>query len=346
MKNFDSRTYGVNDFREWHDRKELELQPKFQRRSVWSDKARSYLMDSIVRGKPIPKIFLRQDIDPKTKKTVREVVDGQQRLRTIFSFLKDGFKLSKTHSPEYGGKFYSELPEAIQTAILKYELSVDLLLDAPDKEVLDIFARLNSYAVKLNKQELRNASYFGEFKTTVYNLAFEYTAFWTQNKIFSDSEILRMDEAELVSDLLIAVLDGIKGRKAIDAYYKKHDDVIDDKAKLMQNFRRTMDTIGALSGGVLATTPFSSPVMFYSLFCGVHHHLYGLPKCQLARKPFKESQYAKVWSALEAVEEVLKKEKPSDGEAAFIESIKRHTTDEPVRELRTSFLIRLIAKNL
>src|SRR6266480_696683 len=144
MKSFDSRTYSVNDFREWSARKESELQPKFQRRSVWSDKARSYLMDSIVRGKPIPKIFIRQDIDLKTKKTVREVVDGQQRLRTIFGFLRDGFKINKAHSPDCGGKFYSELPEDVQTAILKYELAVDLLLDAPDKEVLDIFARLNS----------------------------------------------------------------------------------------------------------------------------------------------------------------------------------------------------------
>jgi len=346
MKNFDSRTYSVNDFREWHDRHELELQPKFQRRSVWSDKARSYLMDSIVRGKPIPKIFLRQDIDPKTKKTVREVVDGQQRLRTIFSFLKDGFKLSKTHSSDYGGKFYSEMPDSVQTAILKYELSVDLLLDAPDKEVLDIFARLNSYAVKLNRQELRNASYFGEFKTTVYNLALEYTKFWTQCNIFSDSEILRMDEAELVSDLLIAMLDGIKGRKVIDAYYKKHDDAISEKNKLVQNFRRTLDTIGGFSAGTLANTPFASPVMFYSLFCSTYHHLYGLPKCQLSRKPIKEPQYAKVWSALEAVDEILKKESPSDAEAPFIESIRRHTTDEPVRLLRTEFLIRLIAKNL
>lgn len=116
MKNFDSRTYSVNDFREWDNRKELELQPKFQRRSVWSDKARSYLMDSILRGKPIPKIFIRQDIHPKTKKTIREVVDGQQRLRTIFAFLQDGFSISKAHSASFGGKFYSELPEDVQTS--------------------------------------------------------------------------------------------------------------------------------------------------------------------------------------------------------------------------------------
>jgi len=346
MKNFDSRTYSINDFRGWNDRKELELQPKFQRRSVWSDKARSYLMDSVVRGKPIPKIFIRQDIDPKTKKTVREVVDGQQRLRTIFSFLQDGFKMNKAHSAEYGGKFYSELPEEVQTGILKYELSVDLLLDAPDKEVLDIFARLNSYAVKLNPQELRNATYFGEFKTLAYSLGLEYVSFWTENRIFTDAQVLRMDEAELASDLLVALLDGTKSRKAIDAYYKKYDDELKEKAKLAQNYRKTMDAIGALSAGALGESPFKSPVLFYSLFCAIYHHLHGLPHLALVRKPFREAQYPKVWNALESVDGIIKQEEPEGAEATFVDSLKRHTTDEPVRQARTEFLVKLIAKKL
>ena len=346
MKNFDSRTYSVNDFREWYDRKELELRPKFQRRSVWSDKARSYLMDSIVRGKPIPKLFIRQEIDPKTKKTVRDVVDGQQRLRTILGFLRDGFKISKAHSSDFGGKFYSELPEGVQTAILKYELSVDLLLDAPDKEVLDIFARLNSYAVKLNPQELRNATYFGEFKTLAYSLGLEYVSFWTENRIFTDAQVLRMDEAELASDLLVALLEGTKSQKAIEAYYKKHDDELKEKAKLAQNFRKTMDTIGALSAGSLAGSSFKSSVLFYSLFCAIHHHLYGLPNLKITRKPFKETQYPKVWNALESVDAIIKKDKPEGAEATFVDSLRRHTTDEPVREARTEFLAKLIANNL
>jgi hypothetical protein len=346
MKNFDSRAYSVNDFRSWNDRQELELQPKFQRRSVWSDKARSYLIDSIVRGKPIPKIFIRQDIDPKTKKTVREVVDGQQRLRTIFGFLQDGFKINKAHSAEYAGKFYSELPEDVQTSILKYEISVDLLLDAPDKEVLDIFARLNSYAVKLNPQELRNATYFGEFKTLAYSLGLEYNSFWTNNRIFSDAQVLRMDEVELASDLLVALLDGIKNRKVIDTYYKTYDDALKNKATIAKYFRKTMDVIGGMSAGSLGQSPFKSPVLFYSLFCAVHHHLHGLPNLTTGRKLFKESQYAKVWNALESVDEIIKEEHPKGVEAAFIDSLKRHTTDEPVRVARTEFLVKLIAKNL
>ena len=346
MKNFDSRTYSVNDFREWNDRKELVLQPKFQRRSVWSDKARSYLVDSIVRGKPIPKIFIRQDLDPKTKRTVREVVDGQQRLRTIFSFLQDGFKISRAHSVEYGGKFYSELPTSVQTDILRYELSVDLLLDAPDKEVLDIFARLNSYSVKLNPQELRNATYFGEFKTLVYSLCFEYNAFWTGNRIFTDAQILRMNEAELTSDLLIALLDGVKSRKAINSYYKIYDDELREKAQLARNFRKTMDAIGAMSAGTLGESPFNSQVLFYSLFCAIHHHLHGLPKFENNRKPFKDGQYSRVWNSLESVAAILKKDEPRGAEAAFVDSLKRHTTDESVRLARADFLVKLIAKDL
>ncbi len=98
MKNYDSRTYSVNDFLEWRDNDQLVLAPKFQRRAVWTDSARSFLLDTIVQGKPIPKIFIRQLVNPKTRKTIREVVDGQQRLRSILSYLKDGFYISKKHN--------------------------------------------------------------------------------------------------------------------------------------------------------------------------------------------------------------------------------------------------------
>ncbi|MBA3896782.1 MAG: DUF262 domain-containing protein [Sphingomonadaceae bacterium] len=88
MKSFDSRAYSINDFIEWERQKQLELNPFFQRRGVWSDKAKSYLMDTIIRGKPIPKFFIRQKLNVMTKTSLREVVDGQQRLRTILSYLR------------------------------------------------------------------------------------------------------------------------------------------------------------------------------------------------------------------------------------------------------------------
>lgn len=156
MKNFDSRTYSINDFIEWDDRGQLEISPKFQRRSVWSPQAKSYLIDTILKDKPLPKIFIRATTDPKTKKTTREIVDGQQRIRTILSFVKDGFRISKVHNEEFGGMLYSELPDEVQGEFLKYELSVDLLLDVQDRDILDVFARLNTYSVSLNNEGFRD----------------------------------------------------------------------------------------------------------------------------------------------------------------------------------------------
>src|SRR5213593_2627496 len=114
QQRFNTRNYSIRDFEEWDERDELTLAPKFQRRDVWSDKARSYLIDTILNGKPIPKIYMRQDTNPETRRTVREIVDGQQRLRTVLSFVKDGFKISKSHGNGFGGKSFSALRPAIQ----------------------------------------------------------------------------------------------------------------------------------------------------------------------------------------------------------------------------------------
>lgn len=77
MKSYDSRTYSIKDFVEWDAAGQLELNPRFQRRPVWTDKAKSFLIDTILRGKPIPKVFIRQKINVTTKTSTREVVDGQ-----------------------------------------------------------------------------------------------------------------------------------------------------------------------------------------------------------------------------------------------------------------------------
>jgi hypothetical protein len=309
QQQFGTRPYSVRDFEEWHKKRELVLAPKFQRRSVWSPKARSYLIDTIIRGKPIPKIYMRQDINPKTRRVTREIVDGQQRLRTVLSFLEDGFPLLRVHNKEYGGKRFSELEEETQREILKYEFSVDLLQDMPDQDVYDIFARLNTYAVTLNAQELRNAQWFGEFKTTVYTLSNEFMTFWQVNKIFSDRNILRMAEAEFVSELLIAMSVGIRERskRLIDKFYEDHDDEFAHRETLVRRFREAMDTIGGIMGTDLAVSKFSEPRLLYPLFCSVYHLQFGLPDMECERRSFKQSDYPKLRVALDKVEEIFKK---------------------------------------
>ena len=68
MQTHKPKTAIINDFREWNDRKELILAPEFQRRKVWSEKAKSYLVDTILKGFPIPGIYIRQKITLRIKK--------------------------------------------------------------------------------------------------------------------------------------------------------------------------------------------------------------------------------------------------------------------------------------
>jgi len=347
MKSFDSRTYSINDFVEWDKQKQLELNPFFQRRQVWSDKAKSYLMDTILRGKPIPKIFIRQKINVSTKVSIREVVDGQQRLRTILSFIKDGFEVSKRQNKEHGGVRFSQLPETIQAQVLSYELSVDLLINLPDAEVLDIFSRLNSYAVVLNEQERINATHFGSFKLLADDIGRKYCEYWTKQDILSARDILRMQEVNLVADLLIAMKEGIKSKKQIKKYYDQYEDNFDDDVdKAVAHFDKVITTIGALYPEGLASTEFARIHQFYSLFTSVAHCLYGLKGLTAKRLPLaKGSAVESARNGLDRVGEIyhaadLTTLKPRERE--FLQDSRRATTDEKVRERRTKFLIGLM----
>ncbi|MCI5483497.1 MAG: DUF262 domain-containing protein, partial [Clostridiales bacterium] len=182
MLDFNPREYSIRELYDSYRRKETILSPKFQRRPVWEYKAKSYLIDSILSGFPIPRIFVRERTNLDMS-ACREIIDGQQRLKTIFDFMNDGFRISKVHNKEYGGMCYSELPDEVKRDFLKYPISAILLIDLDDNAVFDIFARLNTYSVKLNNQELLNSQYFGVYKQLVYRLAQEYRTFWVESGI-------------------------------------------------------------------------------------------------------------------------------------------------------------------
>ncbi len=338
----------MNDIRQWEERNEIVLQPKFQRRRVWNDMARSYLIDTIIRGKPIPKLFIRQKVDMETMHTIREVVDGQQRLTTILAFLKDEITIKRAHSEEYAGRGFSQLPENVKKDFLEYELAFDLLPNATDEEVLDIFARLNTYSVTLNQQEKLNATFFGAFKTTSYALAFEFNSFWLMNRIFTERRVVRMAEAELTSDLLIAMIEGIHSKKAIKKLYEKYDEHLPDKNEMMKQFRHTMDTIGEILGPNLSSSNFRRVQVFYSLFCALYHLLYGLKRFDVERRKIHEFDYECIRLALDEIDGIWnrREEDRTQKERDFINWCSRATTDAPVRAKRTEYICRAIVNRL
>lgn len=345
MKSYDSRTYSINDFVEWDAAKQLELNPRFQRRPVWTDKAKSFLIDTILRGKPIPKVFIRQKINVTTKSSVREVVDGQQRLRTILSFIKDGFVVNKRQNPEYGGLLFSQLSEEVQARILSYEVSVDLLINLPDSEILDIFSRLNSYAVVLNEQEKINADHFGPFKVLADRIGHKYYEYWTRQGILTSKQVMRMLEVNMVADLLIAMLEGIKSKKQVKKFYNSYETKFDhDPGVLEQQFDGVITAIAAIYPEGLSDTEFRRPHLYYSLFTSVAHRTLGIPGLPPAPAQGYSSPEA-ARNALDRVDEIFAATDLDDlskDEIGFLQDSRRATTDEKVRVRRANFLLSLM----
>src|SRR5438046_8043026 len=125
----------------------------------------------------MPKRSLGTRVEVASQKSVGEVVDGQQRLRAILDLADDKFVRTKRAS-EFAGKKYSTLTVNEQEDFLGYAIAVDQLMNASTVDVLEVFARLNSYTVVLNPPEKRHGKYQGEFKYSIRNASRFWAEFW------------------------------------------------------------------------------------------------------------------------------------------------------------------------
>lgn len=252
--------YRIADFLEWNREKRIRLNPEFQRGRVWTSSARIYLIDTILRQLPIPKVYLRTTIDTKTQHSVREVVDGQQRLRAIFDFAADKIVLSK-RAGDYAGLRYSTLPPEQQEVFLNYPISVGQLINASDSDVLDIFARLNSYSVVLNAAEKRHALYQGDFKWAVRSTSKNWARLWEDLGVLTVRQAVRMQDDSLIAEMFGFVLDGLRdgGQANIERLYKHYDA---DHADEVTAAQETVDRIlRFLTGGPIAEAIKETPIV-------------------------------------------------------------------------------------
>ena len=279
--------YRISDFLEWHKENKLILNPSFQRGSVWPSAARSFLIDTILRELPIPKIYFRTTIDLLTKKSVREVVDGQQRLRAIIEFAADKFVLSKV-AKEFRGKKYSTLDPALQGIFLSYPIAVGQLVNATDSDVFEVFARLNSYNVQANEPEKRHAKYQGEFKWTVHEMATKWTVLWETYKIVSTRDRVRMLADSLMAEMFTVLLEGVVdgGQPKIDKIYSKYDKDFD--VTVIGKIDEVLGFFVENLAEDLKDTPLCNAPHFLMLFAALAHALKGIPQGELEALPDRD----------------------------------------------------------
>jgi hypothetical protein len=277
----DRASYTPIDFLGWRETDSLAVAPEFQRRSVWGRPAKAYLIDTLIRGLPVPPIYLRARQSDDRTRIIREVIDGQQRISAVLDYVDGKFALLPSFGGDWAGKEFGELTESEQDAIRTYPFVCEVFHSISDAQVLEVFARLNTYSVQLNAQELRNGRYFGYFKQVAYELAHEHVEFWRTNRIITERGIARMEDAEIVSELMILGLDGLQDKKtSITRFYADYDGEFKQRARVINRFRATIDGISE-SVENLAPTEFRRRPLFYSLFGALYHRRYGVPDITL-----------------------------------------------------------------
>ena len=149
--------------------KEIDLTPDFQRlRGIWNSERKSRLIESLLLRIPIPVFYVAaQENDDWS------VVDGLQRMSTIFDFINGEFGLEKLQYLTYFEKLkHEELPRPMQRRISETQLIVNVIEPGTPPEVMfNIFLRINTGGMMLNGQEIRHALHGGPVREYLQRLA-------------------------------------------------------------------------------------------------------------------------------------------------------------------------------
>jgi hypothetical protein len=160
----------VSDLVNQIEAERLHLQPVYQRRYVWDNKKASKLVESLLINVPIPVCYLAEEADG-----TRSVIDGQQRLRSLYRFLDNQFSLTSLEVlPDLNRKRFHQLAPRQQRLIGNRTIRCIVISEDSDPDIrFDVFERLNTGSVSLTAQELRNSVYRGSLNSVLKELALD-----------------------------------------------------------------------------------------------------------------------------------------------------------------------------
>jgi hypothetical protein len=206
---------------------QLDLNPPYQRRSVWTLKDRKFFLDTVFRNYPCPAIFLHKEIDSISGKMIYRVIDGKQRLETVILFSENDIAIDRSYKDlRLAGKKWRNIENEpdMKEHFLNYALTVEFL-DTDDNFIInEVFDRLNRNSRKLERQELRHAKYDGWFITMVEREAEK--EIWEHLGVITKAKMRRMKDVQCISELLIVLLKNrIIGydQDALDDIYAEYD---------------------------------------------------------------------------------------------------------------------------
>lgn len=229
-------------------RGDLILDPIFQRRQVWDFVRCSKLIESALLEVPIPVFYLAESEDG-----TEEVIDGQQRFRAFFNFLDNQYQLKGLKAlPEFNGFYYRDLDKHFKKLIENYSIRTVTFKKESDPNLrFEIFERLNTGAMPLNAQELRNCIYRGRYNDLLIELSSDNDYMFVMGLKAPER---RMKDVEFVLRFASFYHSTYLNYKPSMARFlnddmRKYQNIVDEEARLLRKaFKQSVSVTRSLLG--------------------------------------------------------------------------------------------------
>lgn len=267
---FSERT--ISDLSLMFSHRQLNLEPGFQRQSVWSWSDRRRLVQSIMSAYPLPSIFLYQR--NSKGRTVYDVLDGKQRLETIFMFTRQGrfkrdafdVRLDRGDGLEWCDWRDLKRDPNIRHAFETYKIPVTEVT-GDLAAIIDLFVRINSTGKPLTSGEKRHARFYDSaFLREAERLVGKFRKYLLKEKVLTEGQLERMKGTELFSELLMSVHQGgiINKKTSLDRAIGNESINGNTLHRLTRELTATVNTMKKVFPD-LRTTRFHNSAEFYSL---------------------------------------------------------------------------------
>lgn len=313
----------------------IELDPPYQRRSVWNQSYRDYFIDTVLLNLPVPAIFLFEAIGENGSLSY-SVVDGKQRLTTIYDFIGDEFPVSDDSKIErLQGKYFSEFsPVDKKDLVYSYVIPIEILPTTDEQSLDEIFQRINRNVSRLSHQELRHARFSGDFAMTIERLSEEtFESLPDRFPNIAASSQRQMKDIEFVVLLLLLVEEGPQStpQQYLDEVYAARDDEWENKRAALTKYRRTLHYVAKLaeSGGpALTQSRLRNQGDFYALFGAIS---------EISRPPGSAAAAARLIEFATAVTDETQRES-DERVSAYFEAARSAANDPRQRRTRMEIL--------